>query len=498
MPQVLQPGKARTMDEFIAELRLLKAWGGNPSVSEITRRVHAAWQRAGRPRSEWPARSTVGNCFQVGRRRPNTDLLLAVVHALVGADTAAFATWRLALHAVLGEAEAASRATAYDRLPDGPPEHVTRHALLQQAKALIADAPGAVLALQGMAGSGKTALALDLGRRLLASAPAAAPTLYADLHGRDSDKPATNPAAVLDTFLRLLGVAGDRIPRDLEARSRLFSQLLHNRGALVVLDDVAEEAQLRPLLPRERTCRVLVTSRRVLQGSDGMATMHVPAFTPQEAADLLLRTAGPGRADADPEAVRLIAERLDHHPLALSVIGRHLREHPAWGMPDYRGEPLRLLAMEGGVREPLSRSVAQLAPHTRHALRLIALHPPRDIDIRATAALLGSTVDAAEQDLAALAAEHLIQQSGPGIFRIPRLTRAYAEERLGIDEPASVLRRAARQLQEHFKTAGGQHAALARPRIAGVLPEASRVPAYVRYVWQESALTANAERAMAA
>jgi hypothetical protein len=85
VPQVLDPGKARTIDEFIAELRLLKAWAGNPSITEITRRIHRDWRRAGRPRGEWPARSTVGNCFQLGRRRPNSDLLLAVVQALVGA-----------------------------------------------------------------------------------------------------------------------------------------------------------------------------------------------------------------------------------------------------------------------------------------------------------------------------------------------------------------------------------------------------------------------------
>lgn len=117
MPQVLDPGKARTMDEFIAELRLLKAWAGNPSITEITRRIHRDWQRAGRPRSEWPARSTVGNCFQVDRRRPNSDLLLAVVQALVGADEAIVSVWRQSLRAVLGEAEAAARVSAYTGCP---------------------------------------------------------------------------------------------------------------------------------------------------------------------------------------------------------------------------------------------------------------------------------------------------------------------------------------------------------------------------------------------
>ncbi|MEV7025712.1 hypothetical protein, partial [Kitasatospora sp. NPDC093558] len=97
MLQEVDAGRVRTMDEFVAELRRLKTWAGNPSITQITRRVHLAWQRAGRPPSEWPARSTVGNCFQLGRRRPNADLLLAVVHALVVGDAAAVSAWRLAL-----------------------------------------------------------------------------------------------------------------------------------------------------------------------------------------------------------------------------------------------------------------------------------------------------------------------------------------------------------------------------------------------------------------
>ncbi|MET7695271.1 hypothetical protein ABZT06_46535 [Streptomyces sp. NPDC005483] len=138
MPQVLDPARTRTIDEFIAELRLLKAWAGNPSITEITRRIHRDWQRAGRPRGEWPARSTVGNCFQLGRRRPNSDLLLAVVQTLVGADEAILSVWRQSLRAVLGEAEAAARVSAYDRLPAGPSVSLGRTDLVAQAENLLA------------------------------------------------------------------------------------------------------------------------------------------------------------------------------------------------------------------------------------------------------------------------------------------------------------------------------------------------------------------------
>ncbi|MFG2523523.1 NB-ARC domain-containing protein [Streptomyces sp. NPDC048527] len=480
MPQVLEPGKTRTMDEFIAELRLLKASAGNPSITEITRRVHAAWQRAGRPRSEWPARSTVGNCFQLGRRRPNSDLLLAVVHALVDGDAASFAAWRLALHAVLGEAEASSRVTVADRLPDLPAHHVIRHSLLKQAVGLLDDGVHPALALHGMVGTGKTVLALFLGRRLLAATPQPGPVLYADLHGRDAEAPATDPAAVLYTFLRMLGITGERIPRGMQARAGLYRQLLHQRRALVLLDDAADVEQLRPLLPYDLTCRVLVTSRHDLRGIDGIHRVHIPAFTPQEAASLLHQAAGPDRLHAHPEDVRRITQTLACHPLALTVIGRHLRDHPTWAPADYLKEPLTMLAMEGGLRAALARSTARLDAGAHHLLRLLVLHPPHDIDVPATAALLGTTATTATRHLMALAAEHLVEASAPGRFRMPDLVRAYAEERLGIDEPASVIRKAAQCLQHHMTAAG---LCLAGPSEAEApTPRGtSRIPAYVRY-----------------
>ncbi|GAA0482607.1 NB-ARC domain-containing protein [Streptomyces olivaceiscleroticus] len=492
MSQVLQPGKAHTMDEFIAELRLLKAWAGNPSITEITRRVHTAWQRAGRPRSEWPARSTVGNCFQLGRRRPNSDLLLAVVHALVGGDAASFAAWRLALHTVLGEAEASSRATAADRLPDLPAHHVTRRPLLKEAARLLDGGAHPTLVLHGMAGTGKTVLALALGHQLRTATPQPGPILYADLHGRDDEAPATDPAAVLDTFLRLLGVTGDRVPRGLAPRAALFHQLLDRRRALVVLDDAADEEQLRPLLPHDSTCRTLVTSRHDLRGIDDVHRLHVPAFTPQEAADLLHRTAGPDRLHAHPDDVRRITRTLGCHPLALTVIGRHLRDHPAWAPADYLKEPLTMLAMEGGLRAALARSTARLDAGAHHLLRLLVLHPCRDIDVPTTAALLGATADTATQHLAALAAEHLMEASAPGRFRMPALVRAYAEQRLGIDEPASAISRAAQRLEFHLTAeslsligpAGPAETTV--PRNAGRMPTSGRRPRTVRRAepWQ--------------
>ncbi|MFB0619241.1 NB-ARC domain-containing protein [Streptomyces sp. AGS-58] len=452
MPQVLDPGKARTLDEFIAELRLLKAWAGNPSITEITRRVHKDWQRAGRPCSEWPARSTIGNCFQLGRRRPNPDLLLAVVRTLAGGDEAAVAVWRQALRTVLGEAEAAARVTAYDRLPGAPSFLVGRSRPAADAEAaLAAGGRAGVVVLEGAAGTGKTSLALHVAHRLSPRRRADAPVLFANLRGFAPDGPAADPAAVLETFLRLLGVTGDRIPHGAAARAALYRQLLTGTGALVVLDDAPDEAHVRALLPGDPTCRTLITSRRTLRALPDATRLSLPPLAPADSVELLRRTAGADRLATDATALRRIADDLGHLPLALTVIGRHMREHPGWTLDDYHREPLITLALEDGVRGALAASDARLAAGARKLLRLLALHPLHRTDTTGAAVLAGEHEQTVREHLDALSRTHLLVEAEPGWFRLHALVRAYAEERICIDVPGTSIREALGRVLAHCR-----------------------------------------------
>ncbi|MEU2435646.1 NB-ARC domain-containing protein [Streptomyces rubradiris] len=455
MPQVLDPGKARTMDEFIGELRLLKAWAGGPSITEITRRVHQDWRRAGRPRTEWPARSTIGNCFLPGRRRPNPDLLLAVVRALVGGDEATVALWRQALRTVLGQAEAAARVRACDRLPAGPSPLLgrTRAASAAEAALTAAGRPGVVV-LEGAAGVGKTSLALDVARRVAARNSAGAPVLFARLRGFAPTGPAADPAAVLETFLRLLGVTGDRIPYGVTARAALYRQLLAGTGALVVLDDAADAEQVRPLLPGDAACPTLVTSRRTMRALPGATRLTVEPLAPDDSVALLRRAAGADPLATDPAALRRIAADLGHLPLALALIGRHMRQHTGWSLADYHREAVVPLALEEGVRAAIAASDARTTPEARTLLRLLALHPLDRTDTPLAVALAGECEQAVRSHLDALCAVRLLTETAPGRFRMPALVRAYAGERVGIDVPASSIRQALRRVRERTEAAG--------------------------------------------
>src|SRR5256885_8086307 len=158
------PGPAGTVDDLVERLRLLKVWAGDPSYEWITSRVNAAWAAAGRPAGELAGKTTVVDCFRPGRRRLNTDLVVAVVQAL-HSDVGYVAQWRQALQVIGGQARAASQVRVQDRLPQDLAVFTGRTIELGRLRQALLDGyrdGGTVVlsAIAGMAGVGKTQLAI--------------------------------------------------------------------------------------------------------------------------------------------------------------------------------------------------------------------------------------------------------------------------------------------------------------------------------------------------
>lgn len=449
------PGPARSLDELVGCLRALKLWAGNPSYETITRRVNARWQAAGRPAGELARRGTVVDCFKTGRRRFNTDLVVTVVQALHD-ETGYLAHWRQALQVTLAETTAAAQVRVLDRLPDDVAAFTGRHAELDQLRRL-AEKPGhgpVVCVLAGMAGVGKSQLAIHAGHLLVAGGRFDT-TLFVNLRGFHSDpgQPPAEPAAVLDGFLRQLGLPGHEIPHGLQARAALFRERLAGRRALVILDNAVAKGQVEPLLPRGPGTLTLVTSRRRLVGLGSAVHVDVELFTPDEAEQLLARSVPGVAIGTDRSALRRVALRCGHLPLALSVVAGQIAARSGWTVTDHADrldERHRHHRLDTGVELALHLSYQHLPERRQALLRRMAAHPGPDLDDHAGAALLETDPETAAAHLRHLAAEYLVQQPVGGRYMLHDLVRAYAAD-LARDEDRPADRRdALSRLFDHY------------------------------------------------
>jgi tetratricopeptide (TPR) repeat protein len=455
------PGRASTLDDLAECLRSLKVWAGDPSYERIKERVHVTWTAQGRPAADLVGKTTVVDCFRTGRRRLNADLVVAVVRAL-HPDPGYVAQWQQALRVVAGETLAASQIRVQDTLPPDLTGFVGRAAELDhirraRERAVVGGGTVAISAIEGMAGVGKTRLAVRAAH-LLAREKPFDHVLFVDLRGYHHDpaqRPA-DPSAVLDGFLRLLGVPGQRIPHDPPARSSMYRRLLTDTKTLVVLDNAVDERQVAPLLPRTPGCLTLITSRRVLTGLSDVTHVPVNVFGRAEALRFLETATRGTPVGHDPHAAARITRSCGHLPLALGVCAGHIRSTRGWTLTDHADrldERHRHHRLDSGVELALNLSYQSLSPAARRLLRLLALHPGHDFEVHAAAALVGTTPAAVRPVLDDLCRDHLLQPLALGRFTFHDLVRTFAADRAGDEDPPAERRDALTRLLDHYLAA---------------------------------------------
>ncbi|MFC1420988.1 ATP-binding protein [Streptacidiphilus cavernicola] len=304
-----------------------------------------------------------------------------------------------------------------------------------ERRLLLAE-PG-VWALDGMAGVGKTALAVHTAHLMAGTHPDG--RFYLNLHGHTSGRGPMRPGTALETLLRALGLPGGRIPEDGDERAALWRAELASRRAVVVLDNAVDEEQVAPLLPGTTGSAVLVTSRRRLVGLDNVRSLSLDVITPAEAVELFHAVAGPRTGPAEQAAVEEIVRLCGCLPLAVRICAARLRHRPAWSAGSLaerlRGENRRLPeidAGDGGIAAALALSASQLDRPTARLFGLLGSAPSTDVDPLLAAALAGSTLDDAEQLLEDLVDVHMLELPASGRYRLHDLTRDYAR---GCDLP---------------------------------------------------------------
>ncbi|MCX5208888.1 AfsR/SARP family transcriptional regulator [Kitasatospora sp. NBC_00240] len=226
----------------------------------------------------------------------------------------------------------------------------------------------AVVLVHGGWGTGKSTLAVRAARTVRAEF--ADGQLFAGLGGARGD--VADPATVLGGFLRALGVPAAEIPAGTAARAALYRAVTADRRLLVVLDEAADEAHVRPLLPAGPRCAVLVTARGPLPGLTLSAGLRLGRLTPQESAGLLAAVAGTARIAAEPAAAEAVAAACGHLPLALRIAATRISARPGWSLAAFaarlRDEGRRLaelrvgeLCVEADFRRAHHRLPAELA-----------------------------------------------------------------------------------------------------------------------------------------
>ncbi|MFF5242871.1 BTAD domain-containing putative transcriptional regulator [Streptosporangium sp. NPDC000095] len=309
------------------------------------------------------------------------------------------------------------------------------------------------LVLHGPAGAGKSAVAV----RAAGGLDFPGGRLYVSLGAR-------TPGAVLEDLLRSLGCPEGAVPAHLAERTRLYRSLVSGRRLLVVLDDAADAAQVRPLLPSGPGCLTLVTSRSPLSGLEAARAFELGVFDTDESVEMLARVVGERRVRAEPRAAARIAVLCGGLPLALRIAGARLARRPSWTLEhlagrleDERGRLDELSAGDLAVRGSLAFGYRALSDRERLLLRRLgALSAPHVAPWAATA-VLGAP---AERLLEALAEAGLLRSrgldaSGQERYDCHDLTRLYAAERLEAEEgaPARVLAAATGEILDRARRA---------------------------------------------
>ncbi|MEZ0095216.1 tetratricopeptide repeat protein [Streptacidiphilus sp. EB129] len=470
------PGRARDLAEFIGLLSELREWASAPSYRSLAKRVGPLI----RPARVVPT-ATVVDAFKAGRRRLDLDLVVAIVRAL-GVDEPTVDFWRQACVRVHVEAKTGGASGVLRQLPAELATFTGRERELGDVLSLaVAPADGqgrsavVISAIEGMAGVGKTQLAVHAAHRLVAEGHYADLQLYVNLRGFDAERPAADPADVLEAFLRQLGTPSQQIPTDFDQRAAMFRDQMHDRRALLLLDNAADERQVRDLIPAGGNSLVLVTSRRRLAGLDGAWLLVLDTFTAEESTKLLVRILGAERVRAEPRAAADIVTECGGLPLAVAIVAARLRSRPAWRLADLarqlRTDPA--VGLREGNRSPwpvFRLSYDGLPGPAKRVFRLLAAHPGRDVTVGPTAALAGLDTVQAHMMLELLADEHLLQPKESGRYEMHDLLRVFAGEVLLEEEPATAREAAVIRLLRWYAVVGDAARRIVRPELHPLAP----------------------------
>jgi tetratricopeptide (TPR) repeat protein len=330
--------------------------------------------------------------------------------------------------------------------------------------------------LEGMAGAGKTSLAVHIAHELTGRFPDA--RLFLDFCTHSPGQPTLDAADALHRLLRMLDVPGERIPATITGRSALWRSELTHRRAVIILDDVTGPEDLRSILPVAGDCLTIVTSRRRHADWAGIRAQTLDDLPDDDAITMFTRIAGIDTTTETSNVIRAV-QLCGRLPLAIRITANRLRDRRASGLSNLLDELSDLQAdheQSGEVSERVMSafelSYRSLTAAEQRFFRYLSVSPCRDISVYAAMALTGGTLVGTEAMLNALRDNHLLRQSSSGWFQFHDLIRAFAARRFRRDDPEAERRRAIGRLLDYYlRTADHADRLLYAPKRQVDLPD---------------------------
>ena len=468
-----RPHGATSLDDLARALAELRAWAGSPSYAVLATRVGALRSERG-SRTGRPGKVTVYDCFRPGRRRLDGELYLDLVTVL-GAPRSDHARWRAAFRDVHATPVPSTPAPVRPRR-----RLVGRDGVLRE---VLRRPPGSITSVVGLAGIGKTEVALHATRAWQERIGPRCRVVALDARGFDPDRPPLEAGPVLAGLLDDLGVAAQRYDGlDPGGRRELLWRELAAAPAVVLLDNVRDARPVLALLPLPPRVRLLVTSRRALgalpPGSDHREVV-LPELSEPAALDLLTLVGGRDVRGEDRAAGERIVAACGRTALDLTVAGGLVAAQPGWSLDDHAAR-LEALPRDERLRPALRVGHDLLPSEVAATFRALALHPGPDLTEWIVAALAGVPEDVAADHLDRLGVEHLVRVDDRGRHLVHDVVRDFAAH-LGVSvDPRSGQQAARDRLVEAATARVREHAPPGDPDVAWLAAEQASVLAVAR------------------
>jgi tetratricopeptide (TPR) repeat protein len=331
-------------------------------------------------------------------------------------------------------------AVSFFTIPPPVADFTGREKELAELKAAFAR--GAVITgVSGAGGIGKTELARRLAQELAEDFPAA--RLSMDLLGA-SERPLTPDEAMrrlLEPFY-----PNQKLPGEPEQLAGLYRQTFTQNQSLLLLDNAADAAQVRPLIPPPPSAAIVTSRQHFTLSEFGLTPLRLDVLSPEEARQFL-RATSPKLRDAPDAEVEQLAVLCGRLPLALRVAASLLNDRADWTPATLRkrlaDERTRLarLKREGDldVEAAISLSYNLLDDDLKARFRQLGVFSAPFLRLSAQA--VWGIADEAEADdlLGKLTTRSLLDTSpsplgesatGEAVYALHDLTRLFAYARL--------------------------------------------------------------------